>query len=99
MQPGNMGEKKAWTSLFSSLRLYATSTHLIQGFALCLQGTERTKEHFNIFLEYVPGGSIASLLAKFGAPMQLAQMHTGAIVIHQAAKQWPHAAHAADADA
>ena len=30
------------------------------------QGTERTKEHFNIFLEYVPGGSIASLLAKFG---------------------------------
>ena len=36
-----------------------------------LQGTERTKEHFNIFLEYVPGGSIASLLAKFGAPFNL----------------------------
>ncbi len=34
-----------------------------------LQGTERTKEHFNIFLEYVPGGSIASLLAKFGAQL------------------------------
>ena len=37
------------------------------GQVLCShQGTERTKEHFNIFLEYVPGGSIASLLAKFG---------------------------------
>lgn len=32
----------------------------------CQQGTEKTEETLNIFLEYVPGGSIASLLAKFG---------------------------------
>ena len=32
-------------------------------------GTERTEECLNIFLEYVPGGSIASLLDKFG-PLQ-----------------------------
>ena len=30
-------------------------------------GTEVTGDSINIFLEYVPGGSIASLLAKFGA--------------------------------
>jgi serine/threonine protein kinase len=30
-------------------------------------GTERTKEALHIFLEYVPGGSIASLLSKFGS--------------------------------
>ena len=30
-------------------------------------GTERTLDALNIFLEYVPGGSIASLLAKFGS--------------------------------
>lgn len=30
-------------------------------------GTERTEEALNIFLEYVPGGSIASLLSKFGS--------------------------------
>lgn len=30
------------------------------------QGTEKSEETLNIFLEYVPGGSIASLLAKFG---------------------------------
>lgn len=29
-------------------------------------GTERTSKALNIFLEYIPGGSIASLLAKFG---------------------------------
>lgn len=29
-------------------------------------GTERTEETLNIFLEYVPGGSIASLIEKFG---------------------------------
>ena len=34
---------------------------------LSLQGTEKTEEALNIFLEYVPGGSIASLLAKFGS--------------------------------
>lgn len=32
-------------------------------------GTERVDDAFNIVLEYVPGGSIASLLAKFG-PLQ-----------------------------
>ncbi|KAK9804778.1 hypothetical protein WJX72_004880 [[Myrmecia] bisecta] len=30
-------------------------------------GTDRTHEHLNIFLEFVPGGSIASLLSKFGS--------------------------------
>ena len=30
------------------------------------QGTERTPEALNIFLEYVPGGSIAALVGKFG---------------------------------
>lgn len=30
-------------------------------------GTEQTDEHLNIFLEYVPGGSISSKLASFGA--------------------------------
>ncbi len=30
-------------------------------------GTERTEDTLNIFLEYVPGGSIASLIEKFGA--------------------------------
>jgi serine/threonine protein kinase len=33
-------------------------------------GTERTEDAFNIFLEYVPGGSIASLIDKFG-PLQV----------------------------
>jgi hypothetical protein len=33
-------------------------------------GTERTDDAINIFLEFVPGGSIASLLAKFG-PLQV----------------------------
>ena len=32
-----------------------------------LQGTDRSRDCLNIFLEYVPGGSIASLLSKFGA--------------------------------
>lgn len=31
-----------------------------------VQGTEKTEETLNIFLEYVPGGSIASLLGRFG---------------------------------
>ncbi|CAK0784650.1 hypothetical protein CVIRNUC_007854 [Coccomyxa viridis] len=30
-------------------------------------GTDRDDEHLNIFLEFVPGGSIASLLNKFGS--------------------------------
>jgi mitogen-activated protein kinase kinase kinase ANP1 len=29
-------------------------------------GTERSADTLNIFLEYVPGGSIASLIEKFG---------------------------------
>ena len=33
------------------------------------QGTDRDDEHLNIFLEFVPGGSIASLLNKFGEPL------------------------------
>lgn len=34
---------------------------------LVVQGTERTDECLNIFLEFVPGGSIASLINRFGA--------------------------------
>lgn len=34
---------------------------------VCYLGTERTHDAFNIFLEYVPGGSIASLVTKFGS--------------------------------
>ncbi|BDA50837.1 probable mitogen-activated protein kinase kinase kinase NPK1 at N-terminal half [Coccomyxa sp. Obi] len=30
-------------------------------------GTDRDEQHLNIFLEFVPGGSIASLLTKFGS--------------------------------
>ncbi|KAK9907344.1 hypothetical protein WJX75_001831 [Coccomyxa subellipsoidea] len=30
-------------------------------------GTDKNEQHLNIFLEFVPGGSIASLLAKFGS--------------------------------
>lgn len=45
--------------------------HLLQSFhhpnIVRYLGTERTHDTFNIFLEYVPGGSIASLLAKFGS--------------------------------
>lgn len=37
---------------------------------LVLQGTDRDEQHLNIFLEFVPGGSIASLLAKFGAALR-----------------------------
>ena len=33
-----------------------------------LQGSERKEEYINIFLEFVPGGSIAGVLTKFGAP-------------------------------
>ncbi len=36
-----------------------------------MQGTDRDDEHLNIFLEFVPGGSIASLLTKFGEPQML----------------------------
>ena len=32
-------------------------------------GTERTPDNLNIFLEYIAGGSIASLIDKFG-PLQ-----------------------------
>ena len=31
-----------------------------------LQGTERTDEHLNIFLEYVAGGTMANIAAGFG---------------------------------
>jgi serine/threonine protein kinase len=34
---------------------------------VCYLGTERTRDALNIFLEYVPGGSIASLVTKFGS--------------------------------
>ena len=37
-----------------------------KGVCAAAQGTDRDDEHLNIFLEFVPGGSIASLLTKFG---------------------------------
>ena len=37
-----------------------------EGICADAQGTDRDDEHLNIFLEFVPGGSIASLLTKFG---------------------------------
>ncbi len=40
-----------------------------------MQGTEKTDETLNIFLEYVPGGSIASLLAKFGGSLVSYNVH------------------------
>ena len=40
-----------------------------------MQGTEKTDETLNIFLEYVPGGSIASLLAKFGTSPVSCDVH------------------------
>ena len=39
------------------------------------QGTDRDDEHLNIFLEFVPGGSIASLLTKFGKPCTTRREH------------------------
>ena len=39
------------------------------------QGTDRDEQHLNIFLEFVPGGSIASLLGKFGVAMPFAFLH------------------------
>ena len=39
-----------------------------------MQGTDRDDEHLNIFLEFVPGGSIASLLTKFGMPRKQSSM-------------------------
>lgn len=40
-------------------------------FHVVWQGTDRDEQHLNIFLEFVPGGSIASLLTKFGVDMPL----------------------------
>ena len=40
-----------------------------------VQGTDRDDEHLNIFLEFVPGGSIASLLNKFGAPRKQSSLN------------------------
>ncbi len=33
------------------------------------QGSERQDDFIHIFLEFVPGGSIANLLTRFGAPL------------------------------
>ena len=41
-----------------------------------VQGTDRDEEHLNIFLEFVSGGSIASLLNKFGAPRKQSILNT-----------------------
>lgn len=45
-------------------------------------GTQRDSEHLNIFLEYVPGGSIASLISKFGPlPEHLIGVYTRQILL------------------
>ena len=36
-----------------------------------MQGTERTDEHLNIFLEYVAGGTMANIAAGFGEQQPL----------------------------
>jgi serine/threonine protein kinase len=44
-------------------------------------GTEITEDSLHIFLEYVPGGSIASLLAKFGAfPESVIRVYTAQLL-------------------
>lgn len=44
-------------------------------------GTEITEDSLHIFLEYVPGGSIASLLAKFGAfPEPVIRVYTAQLL-------------------
>jgi serine/threonine protein kinase len=44
-------------------------------------GTEITQDSLHIFLEYVPGGSIASLLAKFGAfPESVIRVYTAQLL-------------------
>ena len=43
---------------------------IVRGAVNLVQGTDRDDEHLNIFLEFVPGGSIASLLTKFGEPLR-----------------------------
>ena len=44
-------------------------------------GTETTDESLHIFLEYVPGGSIASLLSKFGAfPESVIRVYTAQLL-------------------
>ncbi|KAI3424220.1 hypothetical protein D9Q98_009576 [Chlorella vulgaris] len=54
-----------------NIRSVEDEVHLLQDFdhpnIVRYLGTEKTEDSLNIFLEYVPGGSIASLLAKFGS--------------------------------
>ena len=45
-----------------------------------MQGTDRDQQHLNIFLEFVPGGSIASLLTRFG--VALLHCHCNHIHVH-----------------
>lgn len=44
------------------------------------QGSERQDDFIHIFLEFVPGGSIANLLTRFGAPLVPWQSHLPARV-------------------
>lgn len=45
-------------------------------------GTDRTAHHLSILLEYVPGGSIASLIGRFGAfPERTVRRYTAQIAL------------------
>ena len=57
------------------LPLLGMPTTIKDGCPPVVQGTDRDDEHLNIFLEFVPGGSIASLLNKFGMPRKHSSLH------------------------
>lgn len=50
-----------WISLLCAIMSVAARRHIVR---YC--GTDRGLRHLYIFLEYVPGGSIASMLQQFG---------------------------------
>jgi serine/threonine protein kinase len=68
---GQRGGPQAAAKLAEHVRSLEAEVQLLQDLnhqnIVRYLGTERTQDALNIFLEYVPGGSIASLLAKFGS--------------------------------
>ena len=68
---GKIGGPQGAQKLAEHVKSLEAEVQLLQSLhhpnIVCYLGTERTTQALNIFLEYVPGGSIASLLAKFGS--------------------------------